>query len=176
MKSKALENLSSEAIDAARRVKILLMDCDGVMTDGSLYFGSDGEELKVFNVRDGQGISMWHAAGFDSGIISGRGAAKILERRAAELGMKFVRTLSRDKSADLEEILGLSGASAEEVAFIGDDVGDIPILRKVGFPVAVGDAIEDLKSEALHITQLQGGHGAVRELIELLLAAKSLDR
>lgn len=159
--------------DAARRVRILLMDCDGVLTDGRLYFGPDGEELKVFHVRDGQGIADWHAAGFESGIISGRGSEKILERRAAELGIKHVRTSSRDKSADLDQILSISEASPREVAFIGDDLGDIPIMSRVGFPVAVGDAADEVKRIAMHTTLLHGGFGAVRELIELILRTKS---
>lgn len=173
MMSENSATLSEEVIEAARQVKLLLMDCDGVLTDGRLYFSAEGEVMKVFHVRDGQGIALWHAAGNESGIITGRGAAKILERRAAELEMKYVRVLSKDKSKDLDEVLSESGLTPEQVAFIGDDLGDIPILSRVGFPVAVGDAVHEVKRNSLYTTRLAGGNGAVREVIELLMTAKS---
>lgn len=169
------EHLSEELLAAAKRVKLLLMDCDGVLTDGRLYFTRDGEEMKVFHVRDGQGLSTWHVAGFESGIISGRGAAEILGIRAKDLGMKFVVASSRDKSADLDKILDAAGVTADEVAFIGDDIGDLPILERVGFPVAVCDAVEELKPHCLYVTATMGGQGAVRELTDLLLAAKKIE-
>lgn len=162
-----------KAVSAARRVELLLMDCDGVMTDGRLYFTSAGEEMKVFHVRDGQGIAAWHAAGFHSGIISGRGAGPILECRARELGISHVLTCSKDKAEDLHSILGSTGLEAEQVAFIGDDVGDLPVLSKVGFPVGVADCAEELHQRIVWKTSKPGGHGAVRELVDFILAAKS---
>jgi len=158
----------------AERVKLLLMDCDGVMTDGRLYFSSEGEVMKVFHARDGQGISDWHRAGFKSGVISGRGAEGILRLRCDELGMEFLRTNSKDKALDLKQILQTSGLSSEEVAFIGDDRGDIDILKLVGFPVAVADAINELDSITIFKTTAAGGRGAVRELVDLLLDLKGL--
>ena len=152
------------------------MDCDGVLTNGRLYFSKDGEELKVFDVRDGQGIVSWHKAGFESGIISGRGAEEIIQVRAKELGMKYVRARSKDKAADLREIAGDAGAALDEVAFIGDDVGDIEVMKSVGFPVAVADAVSEVKSIAIYITRADGGNGAVREVIDMLLSAKREDR
>ena len=146
------------------------MDCDGVLTDGRLYFSSSGEEMKVFNVRDGQGIVLWHRAGFKSGIISGRGAGDIIKRRADELGIGFVRVNSANKVAELERIISDLGISADNVAYIGDDVGDLDVMGRVGFAVAVGDAVEEVKSAAAYVTQANGGRGAVREVVDLLLA------
>lgn len=148
------------------------MDCDGVLTDGRLYFSERGEELKVFHVRDGQGLAMWHKAGFKSGIISGRDAGPIIQKRADELGIDYVRTGSRDKIRDFEEIIADAGVSAEEVAFVGDDVGDIDLMKAVGLAVAVLDAMPEVKEAAHLVTEKSGGYGAVREVTDLLLGAK----
>ncbi len=145
------------------------MDCDGVLTDGRLYFSSTGEAMKVFDVRDGQGIVSWHQAGFKSGIISGRGASEIIQRRAEELGIEFVRTGSSNKVADFEEIISSLGIETMNVAFVGDDVGDIELMKRVGFAVAVADAVPETKAVAKYITEAKGGRGAVREVIDLLL-------
>ena len=158
--------------ERAARIKLLLMDCDGVMTNGQLYFSSAGEELKVFHVRDGQGIVTWHRAGFKSGIISGRDAGAIIGKRADELGMEFVRVRSSDKTLDFKEIIAVAGVTAEETAYIGDDIGDVELMKTVGLPVAVADAVEETKAAAAYITNLDGGHGAVREVIDLLLRSK----
>jgi 3-deoxy-D-manno-octulosonate 8-phosphate phosphatase (KDO 8-P phosphatase) len=151
-------------------IQLLLMDCDGVLTDGRLYFSSRGEEMKVFDVRDGQGIVSWHRAGFKSGIISGRGASEIINKRAEELGVEFVRTSSPDKIRDLNEIVEELGLSFDEVAFIGDDIGDVEVMKSVGFAVAVADAVEETKSVAAYVTSANGGRGAVREVVDMLLA------
>lgn len=149
------------------------MDCDGVLTDGRLYFSANGEAIKVFHVRDGQGIVSWHAAGFRSGIISGRDAEDILQVRAQELGMDYLSVRSEDKVRDLAAILIEAGISDDETAFIGDDLGDLPILRRVGLPIAVADAVPEVIQAAAYVTRANGGHGAVREVIDLLLAAKT---
>jgi 3-deoxy-D-manno-octulosonate 8-phosphate phosphatase (KDO 8-P phosphatase) len=162
----------SEIAFRARAVKLLLMDCDGVMTDGRLYFSGTGEVMKVFNVRDGQGLSTWHQAGFQSGIISGRGAKNILQARATELGIHYIKAGSLDKARDFEDILQQAKAKREEVAYIGDDVGDIGLMRIVGFPAAVADADPSLHPYAIYTTSKNGGAGAVRELVELLLKCK----
>jgi 3-deoxy-D-manno-octulosonate 8-phosphate phosphatase (KDO 8-P phosphatase) len=156
------------------RITLLLMDCDGVLTDGRLYYSDKGETLKVFDVKDGQGISLWHAAGFQSGIITGRPGNGMVERRAAELGMNFVRDASTDKVADLRSIRELSGSSAESAAFIADDIGDLAVMRSVAFSFAVADAMEIVKDQATHVLSRNGGRGAVREAIDLILAAKAL--
>ena len=149
------------------------MDCDGVLTDGRLYFSKDGEALKVFNVRDGQGIVSWHKAGFESGIISGRHAVDIIRARADELGIKYIRAGSKDKVADLREIAADIGVDFSEIAFIGDDVGDIEIMKAVGFSVAVADAVDEVRSIASYVTKTSGGNGAVREVVDMLLGARS---
>lgn len=155
-----------------RNIKLLLMDCDGVLTDGRLYFGPSGEVMKSFHVRDGQGIVDWHRAGLVSGIISGRRSEGIVEARAKELGIRFVVTGSNNKVADLDHILDETGIPAEETAFIGDDLGDIGLMKLVGLPVAVADAVEGVKAAASYVTKAKGGEAAVREVIDLLLAAR----
>lgn len=146
------------------------MDCDGVLTDGRLYFSALGEEMKVFDVRDGQGIVSWHRAGFKSGIISGRGARDIIQKRADELGIDFVSVSSSDKVGDFEEIILSLGIEPNNVAYIGDDIGDVELMKLVGFAVAVADAVPQTKAVATYITNAKGGRGAVREVIDLLLA------
>lgn len=158
-----------EILKRAGNIKLLLMDCDGVLTDGRLYFSERGEELKVFHVRDGQGLVTWHATGFRSGIISGRDAKAIIEKRAAELGIHYVRVNSQDKNAEFDEIIADAGVSAEETAFVGDDIGDIGLMRRVGLAVAVADAVEEARSAAHWVTKSKGGHGAIREVTDLLL-------
>ncbi|MEP6945125.1 MAG: HAD hydrolase family protein [Acidobacteriota bacterium] len=165
--------ISDELAQRCKKVKLLLMDCDGVLTDGRLYFSANGEELKVFDVKDGQGLALWHQAGRLSGIISGRGAETILKSRAHEIGVRYVYTSSSDKVADFHEIIADAGVGREEVAFIGDDIGDLQLMKIVGLPVAVADAVFETKSAAFFITEACGGRGAVRELIDLLLRARS---
>lgn len=164
--------ISSDVLSRARKIKLLLMDCDGVLTDGRLYFSERGEELKVFHVRDGQGLANWHKAGFLSGIITGRNAKKILDARATELGIKYIKTCSLDKVKDFEDILQDAQVSWDEVAFIGDDVGDLGLLRKVGLPITVADAADEVLSDIILKTKTNGGYGAVREAIDFLLGAK----
>lgn len=159
--------------ETARRIKLLLMDCDGVLTDGRLYMTADGEAMKVFNVRDGQGISLWHKAGFRSGVITGRDAEQILRKRAEELGMHFLSVRSQDKVRDLEAILVEAGATLEETAFIGDDLADLPVMELAGLGVAVADAVPAVLEGADHVTRSNGREGAVREVIDLLISLKS---
>lgn len=161
----------NDTLERAKSIQLILMDCDGVLTDGRLYFSKQGEELKVFHVRDGQGLVSWHAAGFDSGIISGRDARAIIEARAGELGIKYVRVKSSNKVGDLKGILAEARVEAEHVAFIGDDIGDIGLMKVVGFAVAVADAMPEVKETAHYVTEKAGGHGAVREVTDLLLKA-----
>ena len=160
-----------ELHERARRVKLLLMDCDGVLTDGRLYFGPTGEELKVFHARDGEGIVAWHKAGFRSGIISGRNSP-IVDLRAKQLGIEFVKQGRKDKAAALAEILAETGVLADETAFIGDDTPDIQVFELVGFAAAVRDAHDSVIAAAQFTTKTDGGRGAVREVIDLLLRAK----
>lgn len=164
-------HLSQEVIYSARKIKLLLMDCDGVLTDGSLHYTANGEETKVFNVRDGQGIASWHKAGFRSGIISGR-KSEAVKKRATELGIIYVKQNSLDKTRCFSEILLKEKISTKEVAFIGDDIGDIDLLKIVGFPVSVADAADELMPFIKYKTKASGGRGAVRELTDLMLKLK----
>ena len=164
-------DISPDILARAKKVKLLLMDCDGVLTDGRLYFSDRGEELKVFHARDGQGIVMWHAAGFRSGIISGRNSP-IVEMRAKQLGVEFIWQGRKEKVSALNEILAAADVTTDEAAFVGDDTPDAELMPFIGFAVAVGDAHDAVKSAAHYVTQIDGGRGAVREVIDLLLAAK----
>ena len=166
------QNLTEDVINRAKKVKLLLMDCDGVLTDGRLYYSEKGEELKVFHVRDGQGLVLWHQAGFRSGIITGR-KSKILEVRANELGIDFLRQGSKDKLRDFEDIIREADVLADEVAYIGDDIVDIALLKNVGLAVAVSDAIGEVFLRASFITESKGGLGAVREVIDLIFNSKN---
>ena len=139
-----------------------------MLTDGRLWLTPDGDEQKAFHARDGQGISVWHRAGFKSGIISGR-ASSAVERRARELKIDYVHQYSKSKLIALDEIIANANISLDECCFIGDDLGDIGVMRRVGFAVAVADAADDTKAAAHYTTELSGGAGAVREVIELIL-------
>jgi 3-deoxy-D-manno-octulosonate 8-phosphate phosphatase (KDO 8-P phosphatase) len=169
------QKVNEEILVRARKIKLLLMDCYGVLTDGRLYYTEGGEQMKVFNVRDGQGIVSWHKAGFRSGIISGRDAKKILEQRATELGIHYIKACSLNKAKDFEDILQDAKVNSEETAFIGDDIGDMCLMKKVGLPIAVADAVSELDAYVLYKTQAKGGFGAVREVTDLLLRAKKSD-
>jgi 3-deoxy-D-manno-octulosonate 8-phosphate phosphatase (KDO 8-P phosphatase) len=168
------QKITQDIILRAKKIKLLLMDCDGVLTDGRLYFTENGEAMKVFHVRDGQGLVMWHQAGFRSGIISGRNSKKILEARATELGMHYIKAHSQNKAKDFLDILQDAKVSSEEVAYIGDDIGDACLMGKVGLPIAVNDAVSELLSDVIYKTNAEGGFGAVREITDLLLRAKKI--
>jgi 3-deoxy-D-manno-octulosonate 8-phosphate phosphatase (KDO 8-P phosphatase) len=155
----------------AARIKLLLMDCDGVLTDGRLLLLDNGDEQKWFSVRDGLGLELWRRAGLQSGIISGR-KSRALERRAEELGINYLRQGSGDKLWDFEQTLGVADVEDEEVAFIGDDLNDIPLMRRSNLAIAVADGVPETHEAAHYVTQALGGHGAVREVIEMILKAQ----
>lgn len=155
----------------AARIKLLLMDCDGVLTDGRLWLLDNDDEQKGFNVQDGLGLELWHRAGLRSGVISGR-SSSVLERRAGELKIEFVRQGTENKLDAFMAILALADLSESEVAFIGDDLNDIPLLLRSELAVAVANASEETRSVAHFVTQASGGFGAVREVIEIILKAQ----
>ncbi|WPM31798.1 HAD-IIIA family hydrolase [Hydrogenobacter sp. T-2] len=157
-----------ELRDRALKIKLLLLDVDGVLTDGRLYYTSRGEEIKVFNVRDGLGIKLAQRAGIRIGVISGRNSEALINR-LKELKVDEVHLGYNQKLPVLEDIINRLSLSLEEIAFLGDDYVDLPILRRVGFPMAVLDAPEEIKKHALYITKSRGGHGAVRDAIEFIL-------
>lgn len=149
-------------------IVLLLLDVDGVLTDGSIIYSDSGTELKAFHVRDGSGLKMWQRAGKKAGIITGRSSA-VVERRAAELGLSMVVQGSADKGADLDRILAMEKLTADEVCFVGDDLPDVPALRMCGLAAAVADACPEVRQLAHYVTRASGGRGAVREVIELIL-------
>ena len=153
------------------RVRLLLLDVDGVLTDGSVTWSSEGHELKTFHVRDGLGLRLWQQAGNRVAIITGR-ASRALTLRTDELGIDLVRQGVGDKLAAAAEVIGTYGLSWEESAFVGDDLPDLPVVRKCGVGVAVADASPELRAAAVLVTERVGGRGAVREVVERLLRAR----
>src|SRR4030095_6483088 len=156
--------------DRASRVKLLLMDCDGVLTDGRIWIVENGEHKKTFNTRDGLGLDLFHRAGLRSGIISGRQSSAV-QRRSESLGISFVRQGCENKLAAFEEILSEAGVDQSEVAFIGDDLKDVPLMRRS--ELAVADGVEEAKEFAHFVTNARGGNGAVREIVEIILKAQN---
>lgn len=171
----SLTDIPEKVLDLAARVKLLLMDCDGVLTDGRLYFSESGEAMKVFNVRDGQGIAMLHRAGIRTGIVTGRDSEKILRARVDELGMNYLRVRSQDKVKDFRRITLEANVEAQNVAYIGDDVGDIEVMKIAGLPIAVNDAVDEVIRQAAFVTKARGGEGAVREVCDVLMKSRSKD-
>ena len=159
-------------LEAADRIKLLVLDVDGVLTDGRLWFGAEGEALKVFHVRDGAGIKALQAAGVTVAIISGR-VSPAVTRRAAELGIRHVRQGADDKAAALAELLRETGVAASLTACIGDDTPDLAVMARVALPIAVADAHQAVLAAAHHVTRLGGGQGAVREICDLLIEART---
>lgn len=155
----------------AARVRLLALDVDGVLTDGRLYFGADGEALKVFNVRDGHGIKLLRECGVEVAILSAR-RSKIVDLRARELGIVHVIQGAADKARQLGELAQSLGVAAGECGFIGDDWPDLAALRSVGFAATVADAAPELRRRVHWTTAAAGGHGAVRELAEFILRAQ----
>ena len=160
-----------EINERARRIRMLILDCDGVLTDGRIIMLPAGDETKVFDVKDGHAIVMLHRAGIKSGIISGR-QSSIVRARAKELGIAHVHEMAWVKTEAYEKILAEENLTNEEVCYIGDDVVDIPLLRRAGLAVAVADAVAEVKPFAHLVTTRAGGRGAVREVIELILEAQ----
>jgi 3-deoxy-D-manno-octulosonate 8-phosphate phosphatase (KDO 8-P phosphatase) len=161
----------------AAQISVVLMDVDGTMTDGSVTLLSqpDGTalEIKTFDAHDGQGLTLAQTAGLRTGCITGRESAALL-RRAREMKMEFVYMKQPVKMPAYEEILKKAGVSDSAVAFIGDDLPDLPLLRRVGLAVAVGDAVPEVKQAAHYTTKALAGHGAVREAVELILKSKGI--
>jgi 3-deoxy-D-manno-octulosonate 8-phosphate phosphatase (KDO 8-P phosphatase) len=171
MNLKTGSQLSVDCLVRARAIRLAAFDVDGVLTDGGLLLGPAGEEFKRFHVRDGQGLVMLREAGFVLAVITGRDSP-VVAHRMAELGVRHVFQGQRDKLAALAELIARSGVAAEAICYVGDDLPDIPVLRAVGFGVAVADAHPAVTAAAHHRTALPGGQGAAREVAELLLAAR----
>jgi 3-deoxy-D-manno-octulosonate 8-phosphate phosphatase (KDO 8-P phosphatase) len=161
----------TDVMRRASRIKLLLMDCDGVLTDGRITLLGEHDEQKTFHTRDGHGLVMLHRAGLRSGIISGRSSTAVA-RRARELSINYLHQGTWDKIKEFEQVLLEAGLEESEVAYVGDDVVDIPLMKRVGLSVAVADAGEETQSAAHFVTALPGGYGAIREVTELILKAQ----
>jgi 3-deoxy-D-manno-octulosonate 8-phosphate phosphatase (KDO 8-P phosphatase) len=155
----------------ASRVKLLVLDVDGVLTDGTLYFSAAGEELKAFNIQDGLGIKMLRNGGVETAIITGRRSPAV-QRRAENIGICRVQQGAEDKLAAFSQLLHEVALPAEQVACVGDDLPDLPLLRRCGLSAAVPDAPSYVRAAAHFVTAAGGGRGAVREVCELILDAQ----
>jgi 3-deoxy-D-manno-octulosonate 8-phosphate phosphatase (KDO 8-P phosphatase) len=149
-------------------IEMLLLDVDGVLTDGSIIYTDDGTELKRFHVRDGSALKFWHFAGKRSAILTGR-TSRVVEVRAKELGIAPVIQGATDKLTAYRDLLRQSGLQAQQVCFVGDDLPDLPVTRHCGLAVAVADACSEILAQSHYTTRAPGGKGAVREVIELIL-------
>ena len=165
-----------DVMEKLKSIKMILMDVDGVLTNGKLYFTSSGEEIKAFDIQDGMGITLARKAGLKTGIITGR-FSEMVTRRAKELKYDVVLQGEDDKLAQYEKIKTRFNIADEEICYIGDDIPDVPVLKKVGFSVAVANARDELKQFCDYVTERDGGHSAVREVIDKILTyqGKSFD-
>ncbi len=166
-----LKRLNAEVRARVERVKLLVLDVDGVLTDGRLYYHDDGTESKAFDVRDGHGIKMLSQAGIETTIISGRRSPSV-DKRAADLGITEVVQGVIDKVPILEKLVSQKHLKPEEIAYVGDDIVDLPVMNRVGLAITVAGASEHLFDAAHYITIAPGGRGAVREVAELILGVR----
>jgi len=154
-----------------KNIKLIAMDVDGVLTDGSIIYGAEDIEIKIFYVKDGQGITLARRARIEVAFITAR-ISDALIKRAKDLGVIEIHQGVDDKLDCIKKIMSRYNLKREEVMYIGDDIVDIPVLKYIGFPVAVADAIDKVKEIAKYVTKKHGGRGAVREIIEMVLKSK----
>jgi len=159
------------AISRAARVRLMVFDVDGILTDGSLHYGLEGESLKTFNVHDGLGIKLLRQSGVATAIITAR-SSPILARRAADLAIDHVQQGAHDKKSAFEQLLAKTGVAAEATGFIGDDWIDLPVLSRAGFSASVASAHPEVRARVHYVTQAAGGAGAARELCDFILRAQ----
>ena len=162
---------NNKALDNAKLVKLLILDVDGVLTDGGLYFDDNGSELKRFNALDGHGIKMLRNFGIEIAIISARSAACVAHRMKG-LGIEHYYPGQSNKAKTYKQLLSKLNMDSKHVAYVGDDVIDLPVMSKVALPIAVANAHDFVKEHAIAITNKSGGHGAVREVCDALLQAQ----
>lgn len=169
------KKISAEVKRRAKKIRLLLMDVDGTLTNGTVCLQGfpDGSvaEMKVFNAHDGAGVKLASIVGLRSGVITGRNSPAVTQR-AQEMGVEFVFQGQAQKTSAYEEILRRAGVKDEEVAYLGDDLPDLPLLERVGLAVAVADAAVEVKRAAHYVTRAKGGEGAAREVVELILKAQ----
>ena len=164
---------AAKAEKRAEAVELLVLDVDGVLTDGSICLDDLGHETKRFNVRDGFGIKLWQKLGFTIAVVTGRTGRAVMHRMA-ELGVQQIIQGSKDKGQSLDEVSKRTGIAKERMACLADDWPDLSVMKKVGYPMCVADADPRVKKAAQFVTKLPGGHGAAREAIEHLITAKGL--
>ncbi len=165
--------LSPELIQRASCIDVLVIDVDGVLTDGRIVYADYGDELKFFDVQDGAGLVFWNRVGLKSAVITAR-KSRLVKRRAKELRVDFLAQGRLEKVPAYEEMLKQLGVRDEQVCAIGDDLMELPLLRRAGLAVAVPNAVEEVKRASAYVTRRFGGHGAVREVVELILKSKGL--
>jgi 3-deoxy-D-manno-octulosonate 8-phosphate phosphatase (KDO 8-P phosphatase) len=164
--------MKSDALaDRCKALKLILSDVDGVLTDGTVLLMPDGREAKQFHIRDGMGIVLAHRVGLRTGLLSGR-RSEAVAKRAAELGITILFEGIEDKAAAFREILEAEDLEPHEVAYMGDDVADLPVITEVGLSAAPADAPVEVRNQAFMITTAAGGHGCLREFIEAILKAR----
>ncbi|MEJ2068690.1 MAG: HAD-IIIA family hydrolase [Deltaproteobacteria bacterium] len=164
---------SKDAVERASRINILIMDVDGVLTDGTIVIDDRGLESKFFDVRDGHGIKMLARAGVKTAIVTGR-SSNVVKHRARELGIDYVHQGATKKGDTVEKILNDARLTGDDAAYIGDDLIDIPAMRKVGLAVAVADSVDEVIKASDIVTEKRGGKGAVREAAEFILKSKGV--
>lgn len=165
--------MTSAITDKAKQIRLLIIDIDGVLTDGGLHFDNQGEEYKTFNSLDGHGIRMLLECGIEVAVITGRHSA-VVEHRMEDLGVKHLYQGYRDKLPAYEKLLTDTGLDPEQCAYVGDDLPDLPVMRRVGFAIAVQNAHSFVKQHGHWVTTALGGNGAVREITDFILQAQAL--
>ena len=163
----------SDVKKRASAIRLLVMDVDGVLTDGGLYYGPDGEVFKRFDVKDGHGLVILRHLGIACAILTAR-KSKIVETRFTELGCKHIVQGAKDKAKGLAGLLAAANVTADEVAYIGDDINDLPVITQVGLSACPADARPEVLGQVHYVCKAKGGRGAVRELVEVILHAKGL--
>jgi len=166
-------NLDHELVSRIKNLRMIIFDVDGVMTDGTIYYSDAGIEIKGFDVKDGHGMKLLLRAGIELGIITGR-YSKTVELRAQEIGIRYVYQNAKVKLDAYQKILEATGFSDEEMGYVGDDLIDIPVMKRVGWAVAVADASPHILPFAHYVTKRPGGRGACREVCEMVLQVKGL--
>jgi len=163
--------MRDEILERLRRLRLMIFDVDGVLTDGTLYFSETGAELKAFNARDGHGLKMLKESGVEVAILSAR-RSRAVEVRAAELGITLVEQGAKDKGAAFESLVGQMRISATTAGYMGDDWVDLPVLARCGFAASVPEAPDLVRERVHHVTRAGGGRGAAREVCELIMRAQ----
>lgn len=166
-------SLDPDVVQRASKIRVLLLDVDGVLTDGRIIYADHGDELKLFDVQDGAGLVFWDRVGLKSAIITAR-HSHLIRRRAKEMRVSFLAQKQLLKLPAYERLLKRFRVTDEQVCAIADDLMELPMLRRAGLAVAVPNAVEEVKQVSHYVTQREGGRGAVREVVELILKAKGL--